>query len=108
MTCTKEQLEGFLATLEKEYDKIDGLKEQIKVIQKGPQGIDAEIKQFSKDYEIEPSEVKEIYKYYAKRQQGQDAMSDDYYTACVWIDEALGGGDDDEESAIDEYGNVRN
>jgi septal ring factor EnvC (AmiA/AmiB activator) len=91
MTCTKEQLFGLFATIEKDEEKIDGLKEQIKVIKSGPSGIEAEFKQFAKDYETTKDSLKNAYKYYKERenQKGSDADNDDYFTMCVMIDEEL-------------------
>ena len=62
MTCSKDDLIGLFSTLEKDEDKIDALNEQIKVIKNGPQGINAEIKEFAKKYEANERDVKEAYK----------------------------------------------
>lgn len=92
MTCTKDQLFGLFATIEKEEEKIDGLKEQIKVIKSGPQGIEAEFKQFAKDYETSKENLKNAYKYYKEKEaSGGSDDDEDYFTMCVMIDEELAG-----------------
>ena len=58
MTCSKNDLIGLFNTLEKDEEKIDALNEQIKVIKNGPQGINAEIKAFAKNYEANEKDVK--------------------------------------------------
>ncbi len=92
MTCTKDQLFGLFATIEKDEEKIDGLKGQIDVIKKGPQGIEAEFKQFAKDYETTVPNLKNAYKYYKEKNEGGASDDDeDYFTMCAMIDEELSG-----------------
>lgn len=108
MTCSKDDLIGLFSTLEKDEDKIDALNEQIKVIKNGPQGINAEIKEFAKKYEANERDVKEAYKYYKKRRDSSDGSdSEDFFTLCVFIDEELQE-QNEPDAAIDIYGNVKN
>lgn len=107
MTCSKNDLMGLFATLEQDEDKIDGLNEQIKVIKNGPQGMNAEIKAFAKNFEANEKDIKEAYKYYKKkRDSGDTSDSEDFFTLCIFIDEELS--DTDPDCAIDAYGNVKN
>ncbi len=109
MTCTKNDLIGLFTSLEKDEDKINALNEQIKVIKNGPQGMNAEIKKFAKDYETSEQDVKDAYKYYKKkRDSAKDTDSEDFFTLCIFIDEELGEDEDtDPNCAIDKYGNVK-
>lgn len=108
MTCSKNDLIGLFNTLEKDEEKIDALNEQIKVIKNGPQGINAEIKAFAKNFEANEKDVKEAYKYYKKRRDSGDSSdSEDFFTLCVFIDEELQE-QNEPDAAIDIYGNIKN
>ena len=79
------ELVGLFSSIEDNDERISGLKEQIKVINKDSA---ERIKSFAEQMELEPSDVKDAYKYYKKVvSSGEDG--DDYFTLCSAVDTAL-------------------
>lgn len=87
MTCTKDQLLGLFGAIDKDEERIRGLKDQIAVIKSGIGGEESQFKEFAKDYETTVKQLKSAYKYYKTKQEGGEAEDEDYFTMCVMIDE---------------------
>lgn len=87
MTCTKDQLLGLFSAIDADEEKIRALKDQIAVIKSGIGGEESQFKEFAKDYETTPKQLKLAYKYYKTKQEGGEAEDEDYFTMCVMIDE---------------------
>lgn len=79
------ELVGLFSSIEENDERVSGLKEQIKVINKDSS---ERIKSFAEQMELEPSDVKDAYKYYKKVTASGD-NGDDYFTLCSAVDTAL-------------------
>lgn len=88
------ELVSLFESIEDNDDKVSALKEQIKVINKDSS---ERIKSFAEQMELQPSDVKDAYKYYKKVTASGDT-GDDYFTLCSAVDTALAHEEDTEDN----------
>ena len=80
---TTEELLGLFEALEQNDDKIDQLKEQIKVIKYDSKG---QIKEFAKGKDVKPADLEGAWKYFKSQKKNLDSGESDYMELCALVD----------------------
>lgn len=86
--CTQQELVGLFESIIDNDEKIADKKSAIKMITADSA---QQFKEFGKEKEVKPSDLKKAYKYYKeKKETGADGSDDDFFTLCAMVDLALG------------------